>query len=345
MTSLWSRQSAVVALDCVLKWSGLMARIRRRATDHLTILMYHKVLPERLVGSYPLGNLVVPKRIFREQMRWLARRCDVRPVGEAIAALRSPGRRDRPLVAVSFDDGYRDNAEHAAPVLEEQGLRASFFVTTGFVAGMPLWFDRASVAWREGGPTVLRDVAPEGAVRSEDSWLTALKAMPALRRERILQQIRSVWQGRLRPDVFGPMSPAEIRELSEKGHEIGSHSVTHPILTRMAREERWRELVDSRERIAEWTGAAPAGFCYPDGACDDAVAEDVSRAGYSFACSTRRGANSPETDARRLRRRMVSATSTTFLGRPAAAAFEAEVAGWHDRLRGNGAVKEAGHVA
>ena len=53
------------------------------------------------------------------------------------------------MVALSFDDGYRDVAEHALPVLERQGFRATVFVATGVVDGT------AKFTWYERQPPVL----------------------------------------------------------------------------------------------------------------------------------------------------------------------------------------------
>jgi peptidoglycan/xylan/chitin deacetylase (PgdA/CDA1 family) len=82
-------------------------------------------------------------------MQWLSGNCNVMPVREALAALAAGIPSKKPLVAVTFDDGYADNFEVAAPILEVHGLRGTFFITSGFVENAaPLWYDRAADAWK-----------------------------------------------------------------------------------------------------------------------------------------------------------------------------------------------------
>ncbi len=73
------------------------------------------------------------------------------------------------------------------------------------------------------------------------------------------------------------------RELAARGHEIGSHSHTHPpFMGRMARPELDSEWRISRERLAEVLGVAPAGAAVPGGSVSDSVVEAVAQAGYSY---------------------------------------------------------------
>ena len=126
--------------DCLALASGLLKLYENRMRQGLTILMYHRVLPPTQCRAYPLASLPIPVEVFRRQMQWLSSNCRVLPLREAVAELAGGGPFARPLVAITFDDGYWDNFELAAPVMEEYGLRGTFFVTSGFVAnGEPQW--------------------------------------------------------------------------------------------------------------------------------------------------------------------------------------------------------------
>lgn len=79
-------------------------------------------------------------RGFRAQVEWLARWAEVVPLRESLRALAAGERLPPRAVAITFDDGYRDNFEHAAPVLERLSLPATFFVVTQ-------WIDTDIVPW------------------------------------------------------------------------------------------------------------------------------------------------------------------------------------------------------
>lgn len=90
-------------------------------------LMYHSI-GGGAPGSQPVAR-------FREQMAWLARRSIQFPVLAVQDALSCSSGISGTRVLITFDDGYRDNADVAAPILEEFGQRAVFFVSTAFIEG------------------------------------------------------------------------------------------------------------------------------------------------------------------------------------------------------------------
>jgi peptidoglycan/xylan/chitin deacetylase (PgdA/CDA1 family) len=102
--------------------------LRRRGNGYLAVLNYHSV------GGGAVGSQ--PAALFHEQMAWLSRHRKAHPVRALGDVSRgSVEGADRTAVIITFDDGYRDNAEVAAPILEEFDFRGVFFVSTGFVDG------------------------------------------------------------------------------------------------------------------------------------------------------------------------------------------------------------------
>lgn len=100
--------------------------VARLLAPRVVVLLYHRVADDAR------DNLTVGIEQFDQQMQWLATHCDVLPI-EAVLAMDAVPRSGRPLVAVTFDDGYLDNYRHAAPILRRHGLPAAFFVSTGIV--------------------------------------------------------------------------------------------------------------------------------------------------------------------------------------------------------------------
>jgi peptidoglycan/xylan/chitin deacetylase (PgdA/CDA1 family) len=88
---------------------------------------------------------------------------------------------------------------------------------------------------------------------------------------------------RAHPDELATMGWEELRELSERGVEIGSHTLTHAHLTRLSDEELDRELRESRERVETELGRACRFFAYPYGEHDERIRAAVRAAGYEAA--------------------------------------------------------------
>ncbi|MEZ6233635.1 MAG: polysaccharide deacetylase family protein [Phycisphaerales bacterium] len=328
-------------LDAAAWRLGGVSRGLESMRRSLTVLAYHRVLPAAEAAAYPLANLVVTREAFEGQVAWLTRHAEVVTVREGLERLGRRERPARPMVALTFDDGYSDSAAHAAPVLEAAGVRGTFYVATGFVDGTPMWFDAAAGWWmrrreaggsmgRSGGETV-GDLDAEILFHAAtlDSWLGWLKSLPPAERDAALAGVGAGAP----PANCAAMSREQVRTLAEQGHEIGSHTVTHPILTRLAPDALSRELVDSRATLEAWTGSPVAGFCYPNGSWSPEVRRACIDAGYAYAASTERGRHAAGDDAWSIRRRWIAMPSTTRGGAHRDAAFACEVVGLHDLMR------------
>lgn len=344
---LKQRVRQCVDLGCVA--TGLLQRGERRMKSGVTILMYHRVLPAEECAGYPLGSLVMPLAAFEAQAAWLSRHARVLPVAEALDHLASEAPEARPRVAITFDDGYADNYEHAALILEAFGLRATFFVSTGFVAGAgPFWFDRAADAWVRLGPEqqgeLLRmlhaEIAGAGASMPPSgpveigSWMGGLKKLPVADRDRWVEVARERAGGEFDASRYAAMTPDQLRALARRGHEIASHGVSHPILPLLDDASLARELEDARTVLSGWIGGDVNGFCYPNGDSDARVRAATRAAGYRYACGTKAGMNARDEDPYELRRRPVAMQRVFGPGaRHSVLGFRAELAGLREAWR------------
>ena len=128
-----------------------------------------------------------------------------------------------------------------------------------------------------------------------------------------------------RPGDLPALTWAQIREMQQGGITIGSHTVSHPHLTRCSAEALARELADSRAAIVAETGVATDQFCYPHGDEDETVRAAVRAAGYRLAVATRPGPVTAGSDPLALAR--------TFIARDDSLAdFERKLAGAFDVL-------------
>jgi peptidoglycan/xylan/chitin deacetylase (PgdA/CDA1 family) len=83
------------------------------------------------------------------------------------------------------------------------------------------------------------------------------------------------------------LNTEQLREVSELGMEVGSHTMTHPRLSNLESGLLGREVNDSRRVLSEILGETVEGFCYPYGDLDEAAVRAVRRAGYAYACSVK----------------------------------------------------------
>ncbi len=91
------------------------------------------------------------------------------------------------------------------------------------------------------------------------------------------------------------MDAGQVREWLAEGHEIGAHTLTHPHLPAIPREQARAEIFDSKRRLEDQFGVPIRHFCYPYGDQDEATRELVGEAGYQSAPTVAFGTNLPGT--------------------------------------------------
>lgn len=240
-------------------------------------------------------------------MRWVRSWFNVMPLAPAIDALFA-GRIPSRALAITFDDGYADNEEVAAPILHRLGLSATFFVSTGFLGGGCMWNDRVIEAIRVCAAPAL-DLRPFGLAqhvldspaarrRAIDATLVGIKHLPPAERAAVTEAIVAAAGAPASPPLM--MHPNQVRRLRELGMEVGAHTVTHPILTRLSPEAAFDEMSRGKRELEEILREPVRLFAYPNGVpVQDYAAEHTRMArecGFSAAVSTAWGAASARSD-------------------------------------------------
>tara|TARA_B100001750_G_scaffold245400_1_gene264934 strand:+ start:274 stop:1233 length:960 start_codon:yes stop_codon:yes gene_type:complete len=264
-----------------LERAGLSDPSRRRG--ELTIATFHRVLPAELRDGYPYFGLAVTPEELDFFLTFFRDRYTCGPLAPIWARHAAGERPTRPLLALTFDDGQHDNLAYAAPVLRRHGLGASFYLPSDLVsAGQLIWHDRVGFALQalgESGATI------EG--RAE-----AMKALSPEQRESEADQLLRMSGARV-PRWAGLMSWDDARRLVAEGHEIGSHSLRHPLLPQCDDARLRAEFEDSKAAIEAQIDRPVETFCYPNGDADERVAAAAERAGYRCAVTTEWGTNGP----------------------------------------------------
>jgi len=259
---------------------------RRLARDgNRLILLFHRVLPDGSGCDLSPPGMVVTRSVFREILDWLAGRFDLPAPEDFLAG--HPAPLDRPAALVTFDDGWLDTVSLALPEMRERGVPGICFVSVDHVEkGRLFWPERLAGAIERAGPERFRKATGERAPDAGDAdarerLLRRWKEKSEEEREELLRRMEE--PGRNEERRVADWN--DLRDLSAGGVEVGSHGVSHRILTRIPPEEAARELARSREKIAGALGRPPAYVAYPNGDRDAVIRRLAAEAGYRFGFS------------------------------------------------------------
>ena len=108
------------------------------------------------------------------------------------------------------------------------------------------------------------------------------------------------------------MDDSQVKEWLAAGHEIGSHTLTHPFLTRLTLKRAREEISASKKKLEDRFGRPVRHFCYPYGDWNPAVRDLVVAAGYKTACTTEFGVNTKATPPFELKRVLARYQSISF---------------------------------
>jgi peptidoglycan/xylan/chitin deacetylase (PgdA/CDA1 family) len=254
-------------------------------------------------------------------MEYLAKTSTCMTLGQAVARLRHGTPLPPNSVAVTFDDGFRNNYTQAFPVLMDCGVPATIFLTTGHIGrGMQLlWTERvARLISGMKRPVVRLELGDEPRlwwVRSEaereqaaSEILKLLKRLPVgLREDRIAELVKQVEREEEPTSLerYEFLNWDDVRAMAAAGIEFGSHTVHHPVLSTLDGRQRLEEVVRSKETIERELRQPCRVFSYPNGGVGDFGDTDrrvLRQVGYTGAATQIPGFNDLATDPFAVRR-------------------------------------------
>lgn len=286
-----------------LRLTSLLERVQRRPA--LLVLVYHRILDPR-ASKYDPNVIEATPEQFDEHMSMLRKRHSVADPEELRELVANPQKIRHLRVAITFDDGYRDNYTYAFPILKSHGLKAIFFLPTHFVGTKHLpWWDqiayvvrnskRSEIALRYPRPTTVR-VDPENPKLSVRRTLHLVTKDSSVDRERFMKELEEAAGLELPAEADEPQffSWDEAAEMERAGMEMGSHTHTHRILASLSEPEQKEECKRSHDILVERKLKADC-LAYPVGHHDsfsDVTIRAAREAGYRFAFSNFGGINS-----------------------------------------------------
>ena len=236
----------------------------RRA--HLSILAFHRVLPL----PDPLFPSLPDRARFNEILKWLKCWFNVLPLDQAVRHLAASTLPER-AAAITFDDGYADNRTLALPLLLEHGLTATFFIATGYLDGGRMFNDTVIEAIRRCSRQSL-DLDALGLGRlplatlhdrkaAIEASIARIKYLPPSERIAVSDRVATI--AGVDPPSDLMMTSRQVRELRDAGMQIGAHTVSHPILTKLPPDAARQEIAGSRERPGGSAGPTRRSVCLP----------------------------------------------------------------------------------
>lgn len=274
-----------VALQ-VLENCGVFAIARTMSAKMGRILMYHNfsATGESAAGAVDVADL-------RWQLTYLRRHFDIVPLSQIFKQLRAGVPLDRLSVVLTIDDGRRNCYEVLFPILKEFDIPATFFVVTSFIRCEDwLWTDK--VLWLSEHPSRPNELSGN---EIEVMFESLNRLRPEIRNTLIAEIAAGMGVSipSEPPAKYAPCTWSELSEMAESGLvEIGSHTVTHPILASIGEDESWEELTVSRRQIEDALRRPVEFFCFPNGKSRDyrpSQLHQVRDAGYVGAVSANFG--------------------------------------------------------
>jgi peptidoglycan/xylan/chitin deacetylase (PgdA/CDA1 family) len=280
---------------------GFIKRVYLGFQPRAVVLMYHRVA-EGVVDPF---SLCVSPHNFQAQLDVLTERYRVLRLEDILARLQEGNLPSR-AVAITFDDGYADNAHAAADLLARSETPATVFVTSGYLNGKREYW------WDELVRLVFESRSDPSLWVAEDPELSSA-CQPGAGKEEIIRQLQPLLRGqspdrldatlariavragleRIVRETHRPMSAAECAALANGGLvTIGAHTIHHAWLSALSEADQQKELRESKRALEEITGAPVRTMAYPYGRKESVSSQTlglVRDAGFTAACANERG--------------------------------------------------------
>ena len=293
---------AKAAARVLLHQAGFLRGVRYWNRRKFRILMYH---------DFPSAPGL--QEALAKQCAHIKRYYNVVSMTDIGRSLREGSQLPPNALAVTVDDGNRDFLLNAYPIFHAHQIPVTVFLISGFLdRKFWLWWDQVSymvglsrrptleLCFRKGEPPV-QFILETAEQRQQAGWTITdvMKEMSEPARMEALKSLPRLLEVELPSDPpphLAPMQWSEVRELAKNGVEVGAHTVTHPILSRIAdHAELVEEIERSKRRIEEELGRPVLHFNYPYGRWEDFNDETVKvveQCRFQTAVTAEHGLNS-----------------------------------------------------
>lgn len=278
--------------------------IQNRFRPKSFILMYHRITDLEIDP----WDLAVSAKNFDEQLKVLKKTYTVISLEELIEDKKNNKLKEN-SIAITFDDGYKDNYTVAYPILRKHKLPATFFISSAYIENQEeFWWDKlirlifTDMKLPEKLELKIIDKywdiqdSCDKKVRFDffmNVWDSLLKAHPTIRK-RALAEI-STWSNHNKEVVLDhlPMTKAELIEMAQYPLiSIGAHTNNHAALSYLDRHGQYKEIQDGKLWLEKVLNKPVTGFAYPNGSYNEDTILLMEEIGFEYACTTEEFRNS-----------------------------------------------------
>lgn len=252
------------------------------------VLMFHRVLPEKQItqpNAYSTFGTLIAQEYFENVLSCLT---DNGFEFVTVSELTKRNKTNK-LIALTFDDGYLDNYEFALPSLQKFNATATFFPVVNpcknnIVLPLDIYYqciDEMKLNETERAEYI------SGTTKRNFYWAEPEKQMGML---------NSLFKAFPQKNRVSYMGAEQLKEISDKGFEIGSHGMTHSLLIAdyMSVEKALNELQKSKQWLEVVTGKPVTAYCFPAGRYNAEMIELAKQVGYTSTCLVVRNENEKE---------------------------------------------------
>jgi peptidoglycan/xylan/chitin deacetylase (PgdA/CDA1 family) len=270
----------------LMYFAGVNRLLRWYCRKNPRIIMLHKIV-SRSQRGYSSDDLDVDE--FERLIKYIAAHYNSIRVSELAAFKKTYGSYPENAIAVTFDDGFQSFYDIAFPILQRHQVPATIYVC-------PMLVEHKSWIW----PDCMAYLYQEGfsihTSKTLEELLSQLKNMSSIERNGFIKAAACQCDVILTesvPEVYRLMSWEMLLELAQSPLiEIGSHTLSHPILSKEDVETARREIFHSKKILQDKLDTSIESFCFPNGHPSDYNLEHcamLKEAGYSCAVASHFG--------------------------------------------------------
>jgi peptidoglycan/xylan/chitin deacetylase (PgdA/CDA1 family) len=250
--------------------------------EHLAaVLNYHRIVDDKFNGFlFKSATIHHNIKLFEREIAFINRWFNIISMDELIDRFEEKKGFNKPSIAITFDDGYRDNYTYAYPILKRFGLPATIYLVSGLIGTTQrTWLDELDFALLKTKekkleiPSLLGDEIVLLA-SIEDKQKANNKIGEKLKREKnknkfiIINEIYErlkVNRDSITKNDRVMINWDEVKEMSKNKILFGAHTHSHPILTQIPIEEAKHEIATSKKVLEKEVKIPIDHFAFPNG--------------------------------------------------------------------------------
>ena len=267
--------------------AGILRCWARLSPPSALILCYHSVSDQRAEQSAIIApGITVDADRFEQQMSILQKEYCPVTLDDIADCLERKKPFSRRAVAVTFDDGFADNYHLAAPIMEKYGIRGAIYLAVDAVRRQELpWYCRLHYLFHKAADQ-----------EAERSYAQSCVVLEKEQLEQRITQIESLFDHKLGVSAPSPsmMTFEQAKELIQRGHIIGSHTLSHGTAGLLTAEQLHREIGEANQILEQELGVPVQHFSYPhpyqiDPQWSEDSLKETQKTGYKTAVLTQSG--------------------------------------------------------